>query len=935
VSLVAVSIPMRPLQLSVDDGAVSRLQEQIASGTCEAVATQQTALAWHLRQRDTGRALALVAATEDLLRTDDVAMRARLKLVRAEARWLAADLTGCEALAREAGATFAAVKDLVGQSDAWAVQAHAALDAGEIQTARRHMRQARALARAARDRDREQGAAAVLAYWSLVDDTDQAEREWASIADRMLQGSTPHVSMWACDFFGQLHARRGRHSEAIAAFSAAFTHAQHSGQVRRAIVASTNVAASFHNLNAHDSALEWIERALKLARPTGWPGSLGLCLMMMGMALLLLQRLDGARQALDEAVRVLQVLPGSRSLLLTQSYRAELALQQGDQNSAAEFAERASTAARQAGMSDIECDAQRALAAALLRQGRLPEARAAADLALQQAQSLGSPTRCIDALLVLAEVHAPQAEPGQGARADLSHLLRALALSDGIGDFIPKPATLETAAREQAYLGEYAQACALVQKANAARDQGQVRAANQRAAAMEARREVDGARAHSQALREHAAAQARREAALQDANATLQRLGALGRDVSAQFDLDQLFQRLYKHLECLLDMQHMSIWHVGRSDGDLHLHFGLELGHRLAPLRVASDNNVSLAARCLRQARELLHSSPGGAVEPSQMPGTLLTLTSLFGPMKVRGLVIGVLSVQSVRPDAYGERERLVFRSACAWAAIALDNAAAVGELEAAHQHLRLATNAERRAREQAEQATQLKGEFFSNISHDLRTPLASLQGYLETLLLEPGIISDADRVRYLGAALAQSAKVNRLAMELMVLAQLESGAMAPALTRFSLSQLVVDVVRKLELAVGGREQRVLVCCSPELPDAMADTGMIERVVTNLLDNAIQHAPPGSEIRIEIGVDADGRLEVTVLDTGPGIPAELRSALFSQPSPVAQAHRPGGGGLGLLIVQRLLQQHGCEIALVQRVGYGAAFKFDVPAAARC
>jgi signal transduction histidine kinase len=156
---------------------------------------------------------------------------------------------------------------------------------------------------------------------------------------------------------------------------------------------------------------------------------------------------------------------------------------------------------------------------------------------------------------------------------------------------------------------------------------------------------------------------------------------------------------------------------------------------------------------------------------------------------------------------------------------------------------------------------------------------------------------------------------------------------MLPAPRRFSLCDLLVDVVRKLELAVGGRQQRVRVFRRGELPDAMADADMIERVLTNLLDNATQHAPQGSEIRIEIDTDAGGRLQVTVLDTGPGIPAELRGELFSRPSPVAQAHRPGGGGLGLLIVQRLLQQHGCKIGLVQRAGYGAAFKFDLPVAA--
>jgi K+-sensing histidine kinase KdpD len=134
-------------------------------------------------------------------------------------------------------------------------------------------------------------------------------------------------------------------------------------------------------------------------------------------------------------------------------------------------------------------------------------------------------------------------------------------------------------------------------------------------------------------------------------------------------------------------------------------------------------------------------------------------------------------------------------------------------------------------------------------------------------------------------------------------------------------------------LSVNARSQRVLIHLPRDLPDAMADAGLIERVLTNLLDNAVTHAPQGSEIRIEVGADARAALRVTVLDTGPGIPAELHSQLFSKPSPVVQAHRPGAGGLGLLIVQRLLQQHGCEIRLVQREGYGVGFGFELPCVA--
>ena len=99
---------------------------------------------------------------------------------------------------------------------------------------------------------------------------------------------------------------------------------------------------------------------------------------------------------------------------------------------------------------------------------------------------------------------------------------------------------------------------------------------------------------------------------------------------------------------------------------------------------------------------------------------------------------------------------------------------------------------------------------------------------------------------------------------------------------------------------------------------------MIERVLTNLLDNAIRHTPAGGQIAVRLGRHRSGGVEVEVSDTGPGIPGELRGGLFTRP-----VYSTGGrsGGLGLMIVQRMLQLHGSDIRLLQRLGKGAVFSF--------
>lgn len=216
--------------------------------------------------------------------------------------------------------------------------------------------------------------------------------------------------------------------------------------------------------------------------------------------------------------------------------------------------------------------------------------------------------------------------------------------------------------------------------------------------------------------------------------------------------------------------------------------------------------------------------------------------------------------------------------------------------------------------------------ELFANISHDLRTPLTSLHGYLETLLLKADMLPAADRRRYLEIALGQSRKVGRLAQELFELARLEYGVVKPDKERFALPDLVQDVFQKFELAAEARRQRLVPEIAPGLPVVHADLGMIERVLTNLLDNAIRHTPEGGEIVVRLVPDGGG-VRVEVSDTGPGIPRELQPVIFTRPAFASSGER--GGGLGLMIVWRILQLHGSDIRLVPRSGRGAVFSFGL------
>jgi len=237
----------------------------------------------------------------------------------------------------------------------------------------------------------------------------------------------------------------------------------------------------------------------------------------------------------------------------------------------------------------------------------------------------------------------------------------------------------------------------------------------------------------------------------------------------------------------------------------------------------------------------------------------------------------------------------------------------------------RLATASAMRWERLARQDEQRRA-LVANISHDLRTPLASLHGYLETLMLRADTVSPEERDHYLRLALSQSLRVNRLAGELLELARLELGATRPTIEPFALDELAQDVLHKLALAAEARGLRIECVAAPALPAVQADIGMIERVLTNLLDNAMRHSPEGGTVRLRLA-PLDDRVQVALDDQGPGLPPEVLRRLSDPDAPLPPA--ADGGGLGLSIVRQILRLHGSELQARLPPAGGTEFTFTL------
>jgi len=231
------------------------------------------------------------------------------------------------------------------------------------------------------------------------------------------------------------------------------------------------------------------------------------------------------------------------------------------------------------------------------------------------------------------------------------------------------------------------------------------------------------------------------------------------------------------------------------------------------------------------------------------------------------------------------------------------------------------------------ERADEVRRELVANVSHDLRTPLAALRGALETLALKGDALGAQQRDAFLASAQAQSERLGRLIDQLFELSLLDGEAAPWQPETFPLAELVSDAVEKerprAEAAGVGLELDV----APGLPLVRGNLGLVERALSNLLDNALRHTPSGGGVRVSLGVLGSGRVGVSVRDTGEGITEEHQARIFERFYQVGGGARGAtGAGLGLAIAARVVQLHGGSLTVESRPGEGSLFRFDLPAA---
>jgi len=222
----------------------------------------------------------------------------------------------------------------------------------------------------------------------------------------------------------------------------------------------------------------------------------------------------------------------------------------------------------------------------------------------------------------------------------------------------------------------------------------------------------------------------------------------------------------------------------------------------------------------------------------------------------------------------------------------------------------------------------ELRRELIANVSHDLRTPLASLRGYIETVLVKQHTLAEGDLRAHLGVALSQADQLGRLIDALFELAKLESGTVTPRLEPFVVAELLQDVALRFRIPAQRRGIELHTLLETDGILALGDIELIERVMGNLLENALRYTPEGGQVRTELLV-APTLILVRVIDTGSGIEPQHLPRIFDRFYCSPDHSDRDRAGLGLAIVKRIMDLHGQSVRIVSGEGSGTTVEFTL------
>ncbi|HET9913606.1 MAG TPA: HAMP domain-containing sensor histidine kinase [Anaerolineales bacterium] len=227
--------------------------------------------------------------------------------------------------------------------------------------------------------------------------------------------------------------------------------------------------------------------------------------------------------------------------------------------------------------------------------------------------------------------------------------------------------------------------------------------------------------------------------------------------------------------------------------------------------------------------------------------------------------------------------------------------------------------------------------DFVANVSHELKTPLTSIQGFAQAILDDTADTSEA-RKQAAQIIYSEAGRMHRMALDLLDLARLEAGTADIKMSSVDMGALLRTVIEKFTPQTQKAGVDLQLNIPEPLPTLVGDGDRLAQVFTNLVDNALKFTPAGGQITL-LAMNAGAEVEISITDTGEGIPGEALPHLFDRFYQVDRSRAGGdtaagrrGAGLGLSIVQEILQAHGGRISVRSEVGHGTTFVIHLPLA---
>ena len=906
-------------------------------------------LAWKLHQRDSAKAIQYAdqakQAIDDAEQHHSVSNKtavvsqkkysARLNLVYAEVQRLKLALPQAENLAHLALQQFTEINDWRGCADTHWLLAWIAVDAGNVAVRDREYAEMAEAARRGGDLVRRDIAEAAAARWLAFSNPSLAYERWHDKFAQLANDPNPARAMWSNEFLSVLFYCTGDIANAMSHSIKTYKKALEIGQIYFAIMTANNIADELNQLNENLMALEWVQRALDLARKSSWARSIASCLLVMSETLRFINNLSAAQDMLNEALTTLAPIPSSRTYTLALYYQGNLALSRQDYDVAFESFRQLEQRAIELKLVDFKIAALRGQATALSFLEKPEEALLAIDASLSLAHEDGESFRQIEILMMMADIsrrypHLFQKTNTERAIA-LDYLCQALEIAESISGFVIPSRLYEMLSQEHAAVGEFEQAYLMAQKAISAREKIQNNETIARATTMQVFHQMERVREESEVHRELAITEARRAEELLQITTTLEQLGAIGCEITTHLDLNDIFQVLDRYVHSLLDINTFKVYLVDHDHKQLQMIYCVENGEKYEVSYVDLNDPTANSARCFRERLEMICDF---SIEEhvTLIEGTLQTLTGLFFPLVIGERMIGVMSVESLRANAFGQREFLIFRSLCAYAAIGLDNAQTYQQLQTTQKQLVY-----------NEKMASL-GSLVAGVAHELNTPIGNGLLLASSLNEKSSDIAQkykdntmrrSDLVDYLDECQRGSYLIFRsfqTAADLVMSFKQVSVDQTNAQRRvFDLHKLLSDIVATM------RNQFINKGVAVELsvPSAISmDSypGSLGQVVMNLMQNALMHGFEGRShgtLAISAGPIKKNHVMLRFTDDGVGIPPENLEKIFD-PFFTTKLGR-GGNGLGLSISYNIIKSVlDGDVTVKSRLGHGTTFSLILP-----